>query len=197
MFAGQHLCHLADKFRIGAAASAEYTNAKGKIFLHTAGKLLSGDRIKVCLRVRKPCVCLDKNRQRGAGNQFFCKREQFHWSQRTVKADKVSTQSLNNGSHGRHAASGEGASICLKGHRNHERQRSAQFFTGFLCSKDAGLYLIKVGHGFQHDKICSGSNACGDFLGKDVVSFLKRECTSRFQQLPNWSDVQRNQCLCC
>ena len=181
MFAGQHLCHLADKFRIGAAASAKYANAKGKILLHAAGKLLSGDGVKVCLRVRKTCICLDKNREGGTENQFFRKREQFHWSQRTVKADKVSTQSLNNGSHGRHAASGEGASICLKGHRNHQRQRSAQFFAGFLCSKDAGLYLIKVGHGFQHDKICSGSNACGNFLDKDVVSFLKREGTSRFE----------------
>ena len=189
----QHLPHHTDEGRVGSAAAAEQVNPQRKVFLHTIGKFCSIDGIAAGQRVGQTGIWLDKDGQRGVFPQLSGEGEQLHRTQRAVKADSICAQSLDDRSHRRNAAAGEGPSVCFKSHRYQHRKFFAKLFAAFLSGKDGSLDLIEVGHRFNDNQVYACLYTGIDLLGKEVISLLEGKGAGRLHQLADGTDVQSNQ----
>ena len=189
----QHRLHRRDELRVGAAAAAKDPDAQRQIVGHLRGKLFRRDRVFPGQRVGQTGVGFYKDGQRGVLLQLLGQRQDLLRPQRAVKADEVGAQSLDYRRHRRHAAAGESAAGCLKGHADHQRQRFAQGFTALLDREDAGLDLVQVGHRLQHHQVHPGGNACPHLLAEQLIGLCKGEGAGRLHQLAQRPDVQRDQ----
>jgi len=175
-------------FGCGTAAAAQHRNAERQEFFHRSGKVRRADIIFIRQRIGQTGVRFNDHRQSCPVGKLLRHREQLIRPERAVKADCVRTHPFAHQCHCRNRASGECAVIFFKRHRDKNGQLRI-----LLCRQQRRLYLVKIGHRFNHDHIRSGFFSGSHLLREERIGVLKAQGARRLQQLAQGADVQCNE----
>ena len=126
---------------------------------------------------RQASIGLHHNGNRGRLEHFAYHRAQVVGTKRAVHAQNVNAKRRKHDGRDLRTRTQERAAVFAERHRGENGQIGV-----FLRSKNGGLHLKKVGHGFDDEQIGPSRIGRTHLLSEQFIRFIEGHCAERFEQ---------------